>query len=84
MIRELRDRHTYHGWTWVEGYQLDVRGEAVAKRELFVLREGLRWLPPVALPPGRRSARAQLTPLTPAAPPGGLTGRFVTWARPRG
>ncbi|MGC4760039.1 hypothetical protein [Micromonospora trifolii] len=45
VVRELTERHTYHGWTWVEGYQLSARGLAVAKRELFVLREGLRWLP---------------------------------------
>ncbi|MFI0792539.1 hypothetical protein ACH4OY_07560 [Micromonospora rubida] len=46
VIRELADRHTYHGWTWVEAYELDARGVAVAKRELFVLRAGLRWLTP--------------------------------------
>ncbi|MBB5824205.1 hypothetical protein ACGFI4_02180 [Micromonospora carbonacea] len=45
-IRELTDRHTYHGWTWIEAYELDARGEAVAKRELFVRRNGLRWLTP--------------------------------------
>lgn len=46
VIRELTDRHTYWGWTWIEAYQLNTRGDAVAKRELFVLREGLRWQPP--------------------------------------
>ncbi|WP_431910953.1 hypothetical protein [Micromonospora carbonacea] len=44
VIREVKDRHTYHGWTWIEAYELDVRGDAVAKRELFVLREGLHRL----------------------------------------
>ncbi|MCX4473661.1 hypothetical protein OOK41_25730 [Micromonospora sp. NBC_01655] len=43
VIREM-PLHTYYGWTWVEGYQLDAAGDAVAKRELFVLREGLIWL----------------------------------------
>ncbi|WFE58116.1 hypothetical protein [Micromonospora sp. WMMD712] len=45
-IRELTDPHTYHGWTWIEAYELGARGEAVAKRELFVRRDGLRWLSP--------------------------------------
>ncbi|MFC5944369.1 MULTISPECIES: hypothetical protein [Micromonospora] len=44
VIREVPDRHTYHGWTWIEAYELDARGDAVAKRELFVLREGLHRL----------------------------------------
>lgn len=40
IIRELTDRHTYHGWTWIEAYELGTDGNARAKRELFVLREG--------------------------------------------
>ncbi|MFF0152540.1 hypothetical protein [Micromonospora sp. NPDC005203] len=40
VIRELTDRHTYHGWTWIEAYELGPDGSARAKRELFVLREG--------------------------------------------
>lgn len=41
VIRVL-DRSTYDGWIWVEGYQLNSRGEAVARRELFVRRAGVR------------------------------------------
>ncbi|MGW1057772.1 hypothetical protein [Micromonospora rubida] len=44
VIREMKNQHTYHGWTWVEAYELNAAGDAVAKRELFVLREGLRRL----------------------------------------
>ncbi|MEU7840801.1 hypothetical protein AB0B39_07515 [Micromonospora sp. NPDC049114] len=44
VIRELTDRHTYHGWTWIEAYELGPNGEARAKRELFVLREGVGLL----------------------------------------
>ncbi|MBQ1019952.1 hypothetical protein KBX71_19080 [Micromonospora sp. D93] len=58
VVRELTDRHTYHGWTWVEGYRLATRGQAVAKRELFVLREGLRWLP-TAVPDRQRASCAR-------------------------
>ncbi|MEU4472693.1 hypothetical protein [Micromonospora sp. NPDC023888] len=42
VIRELSDRHTYHGWVWIDGYELGPKGEAVARRELFVLRGGVR------------------------------------------
>ncbi|MFI1195749.1 hypothetical protein ACH4T9_21195 [Micromonospora sp. NPDC020750] len=44
VIREMKNQHTYHGWTWVEAYELNAAGDAVAKRELFVLREGLHRL----------------------------------------
>ncbi|WP_328822256.1 hypothetical protein [Micromonospora rubida] len=54
VIRELADRHTYYGWTWIEAYELDPRGLAVAKRELFVLRAGLRWLTPGPPAPATR------------------------------
>ncbi|MGW3787793.1 hypothetical protein ACWD5Z_24660 [Micromonospora chokoriensis] len=42
VIRELPERHTYHGWVWIEGYQLNAAGDAVARRELYVRRAGLR------------------------------------------
>jgi hypothetical protein len=32
----------YNGWLWITGYVLDARGLARAKRELYVLRSGLR------------------------------------------
>ncbi|SCE83010.1 hypothetical protein [Micromonospora chokoriensis] len=44
LIRVLADRVTYDGWAWIEGYELDARGEAVARRELFVQPSGLRML----------------------------------------
>ncbi|MEV4822961.1 hypothetical protein [Micromonospora sp. NPDC049274] len=42
VIRELPERHTYDGWVWLEGYELNAAGEAVARRELYVLRAGVR------------------------------------------
>ncbi|MEU5964564.1 hypothetical protein ABZ777_25445 [Micromonospora parva] len=42
VIREIPDRHTYDGWLWLDAYQLNRKGEAVARRELFVMRAGVR------------------------------------------
>ncbi|WP_205800407.1 hypothetical protein [Micromonospora thermarum] len=44
VIRELTDRHPYTGWFWFEGYELDPQGDAVRRRELYALRDGVRWL----------------------------------------
>ncbi|WP_433535052.1 hypothetical protein ACQPZK_23465 [Micromonospora sp. CA-249363] len=44
VIRELPERHTYDGWVWIEGYQLNAAGDAVARRELYVRRAGVCWL----------------------------------------
>jgi hypothetical protein len=55
VIRVL-DRPTYDGWLWVEGYQLNPRGEAIDRRSLFVRRAGVRVVqaaPPAAV---RRTA----------------------------
>jgi hypothetical protein len=32
---------TYDGWVWLDGYQLDGRGQAIARRKIFVRRSGL-------------------------------------------
>lgn len=44
---------TYDGWVWLDGYQLDSRGDAVDRRTIFVQLAGL-WT--TALP--RRAAPA--------------------------
>ncbi|MFG1678393.1 hypothetical protein [Micromonospora sp. NPDC049282] len=61
VIREIIDRHCYDGWTWIEAYELNAKGEAAAKRELFVQPDGLRWLPAPtpAAPANRRPSRAR-------------------------
>lgn len=35
----------YNGWTWLTGYVLDARGLAREKRELYVMKAGLRVAP---------------------------------------
>lgn len=42
LIKIRTDLHTYDGWTWLDGYQLDEKGEATARRELYVLKAGVR------------------------------------------
>lgn len=46
VLRLIRvpDWVTYRGWTWLDGYQLDEHGEAVARRTIFVQIAGLRVL----------------------------------------
>ncbi|MGC4888576.1 hypothetical protein [Micromonospora sp. DT227] len=59
MFRVIRtlDWTTYDGWAWLEGYELDAAGDAVARRTVFVRPAGLRRLSaahPPAHPPTRR------------------------------
>lgn len=42
VIRVREDLITYDGWVWLDGYELDQRGEAVRRREVFVQRRGVR------------------------------------------
>ncbi|MET8066771.1 hypothetical protein [Micromonospora sp. NPDC005211] len=67
VIRRIEDRHTYDGWTWIEAYELNAKGDAVAKRELFVQPAGLRWLDPVAQVPATMNShfRAATRPRVP-------------------
>ncbi|WP_431936314.1 hypothetical protein [Micromonospora sp. RP3T] len=60
VIREITDRQTFDGWTWIEVYELDGRGDAVAKRELFVKPAGLHWLNTEA---GERPAASRIVPI---------------------
>ncbi|MER7168526.1 hypothetical protein ABT336_20970 [Micromonospora sp. NPDC000207] len=43
VIRVL-DWPTYHGWLWLEGYELDATGDAVSRRSIFVQRAGLEQI----------------------------------------
>ncbi|QDY09942.1 hypothetical protein FJK98_24615 [Micromonospora sp. HM134] len=42
LIKIRTEPCAYHGWTWLDGYRLDEKGNAVARRELYVLKEGVR------------------------------------------
>ncbi|SCF15806.1 hypothetical protein GA0070607_6257 [Micromonospora coriariae] len=54
VIRVLVDRHTYHGWLWIECYELAPNGDAVARRELYLMPAGVRWLTALPEPTSRR------------------------------
>ncbi len=51
-VSHVRDVDPYSWWLWLDGYQLNLVGEAVARRSIFVLRAGLR--PPAVIPQQRR------------------------------
>lgn len=57
VIRQL-DWITYDGWVWLDGYEINDRGDAVARRSIFVMKAGLRSAPaPVVVgQPGRKRA----------------------------
>lgn len=52
------DRPTYHGWVWLDGYQLNAARDAIARREIFVQIAGLERLPEQPAPAGRRNQPA--------------------------
>lgn len=50
-VIRVHDWPTYHGWVWLDGYQLNAVGEAVSRRSIFVQVAGLRAM---RTPPARR------------------------------
>lgn len=44
LIKVQTHPYTFEHWIWVDGYQLDDKGAALARRELFVLKAGIRLL----------------------------------------
>ncbi|MFF3855200.1 hypothetical protein [Micromonospora sp. NPDC002575] len=52
VIRVL-DWITFDGWVWLDVYQLDGKGDAVARRSIFVRPAGLRMLRPAPAPAPR-------------------------------
>ncbi|MET7876399.1 hypothetical protein ABZS52_05625 [Micromonospora profundi] len=49
-VVSVSDQPTYEGWVWLTGYVLNRRGNATAKREIFVQLAGLRPAPILAAP----------------------------------
>lgn len=43
-VSRVDGRPTYDGWVWLDGYQLNSAGDAVANRSIFVQLAGLRWV----------------------------------------
>jgi hypothetical protein len=41
-VIRVHDWSTYERWAWLEGYQLDEAGDAVARRSIYVQPAGLR------------------------------------------
>ncbi|SCL65452.1 hypothetical protein [Micromonospora yangpuensis] len=52
LIRVREDLVTYHGWVWLEGYELDQVGDATRRREVLVRWDGLRLIGPRLEPDG--------------------------------
>lgn len=55
-VIRVHDWSTYDGWAWLDGYELDNTGDAVARRSIFVQVRGLQHLSATA--PGRRPVAA--------------------------
>ncbi|MGC4771522.1 hypothetical protein ACLQ25_21440 [Micromonospora sp. DT44] len=52
----------YHDWIWITGYVLDARGDATAKREVYVMKAGVviqRRTAPAGEQPRRSSSRVR-------------------------
>jgi hypothetical protein len=41
-VIRVHDWLTYHGWVWLDGYELNGSGDAIARRSIFVQVAGLR------------------------------------------
>ena len=45
-VIRVEEKPTYEGWAWLDGYQLNSDGDAVARRSIFVRPAGLRQADP--------------------------------------
>ena len=42
-VTRIDKRPTYDGWIWLSGYELDRRGSAISKRDVFVQIDGIKY-----------------------------------------
>jgi hypothetical protein len=42
-VIRMHDWPTYDGWAWLDGYQLNAAGDAIARRSIFVQLAGLAY-----------------------------------------
>jgi hypothetical protein len=68
-VIRVHDWPTYDGWAWLDGYQLNRAGEAIARRSIFVQVAGLR-----AARTGQPPARGGGQPTRPAGATGQVSG----------
>lgn len=66
VIKVLTELHTYDGWLWLRGYQLDDKGNAVASRQIFVQPAGLVTVQKHRPPPATTTAAARRRNMPPA------------------
>ncbi|MDP9798456.1 hypothetical protein J2S43_006968 [Catenuloplanes nepalensis] len=59
-VIRVHDWPTYDGWVWLDGYELNVGGDAVERRSIFVQVDGLRQIN--ASPEARAGAAAPRRP----------------------
>lgn len=43
-VIRVHDWPTYHGWQWLDGYELNAAGDAILRRRIYVQVAGLRQL----------------------------------------
>jgi hypothetical protein len=58
-VIRVHDWATYEGWAWLDGYQLNAAGDAVARRSIFVQLIGLQPAH-VVNPPAQSRVRASV------------------------
>ncbi|MET8362870.1 hypothetical protein ABZU53_04790 [Micromonospora sp. NPDC005194] len=61
-IVSVGETDPYHDWIWLTGYVLDARGNATAKREVYVMKAGLiiqRRTAPAGVQPRWSSSRVR-------------------------
>nr|WP_245722277.1 hypothetical protein [Micromonospora matsumotoense] len=76
LIRVRTEWITYDGWAWLDGYQINAKGDAVARRSIYV--QPAELLPPEPAPqatptrrpvPASRAATSRRVPSTRPPPP---------------